>query len=76
METVEIPGVIHQAGVDSDPTYEAWKLILMMVLAWMALEFRSYLRGMETSRKLIPLSQVYLNSDPTYEAWKLFLPNK
>ena len=54
-----------------DPTYEAWKLLLVMVIICLKKRFRSYLRGMETRfcfRYRILLPKYF---DPTYEAWKL-----
>ncbi len=57
------------SGTYSDPTYEAWKPYLFNNPTYDCIEFRSYLRGMETFYS--PLFFLWVaHSDPTYEAWK------
>ena len=51
---------LGNGGTYSDPTYEAWKLFKLKGNAASITEFRSYLRGMETSPSLL-LEGLYLH---------------
>ncbi len=69
METCSVKDFKGKFFLNSDPTYEAWKLKNSREYPVIYRVFRSYLWGMETQIKLE--NQVIIpDSDPTYEAWK------
>ena len=71
METKIQPHINCINRTNSDPTYEAWKLLITSNFWRKSRAFRSYLRGMETARRQRGPAPRVPDSDPTYEAWKL-----
>ena len=75
MEISHFLSEIFYVQLGSDPTYEAWKSLYVLLVLLLSLKFRSYLWGMEIDSSLL-FVYWFASSDPTYEAWKCLFPQQ